>query len=442
MNFKKTATSVITLFILFFHIPAIAQASGKIMFVPTTTSESLLFINIETGELVSVAALDQLCYTVSIDEEKGIFYAITNNYMYKGELKSGNILDKYQFMELIEKTNNDYTDPNMSIIPKGVTTSGYAIIEFNPRKLESLRNTKKYSDKIISISQQPTSEEKLDALNEINAAIGENSKTLEKESKIQELYLIDFNKKSKTHYATYNSDEVLFFGFGDNAITYNISQKELTYKDALSGEVKKAISYSGFFAKHPELAQLKIWYAPSPVGNNNVTKCGFIDGVNSKYIRMTFDSKTNEILNREDIAFKDLIYSSSGSLTYANPEMNGTYYAETECNIPRQPEMPVFPKMKGTSAKKMAAWQEEINKIQEEHKKKMEEWSKQIKQRENFCSLSVYKDKEMTQKLITIPKAEKGTIIDNDKILITRANEVVLYNLNTGATVWTVDTNF
>lgn len=413
---------------------AYSQTLDKIYPVIKMSSNSILFLNLETGELISVAVFDQPAYNVVINEN-GVFYAITTNYMYKGDLKSGDILDKYKHTDLIEKTVNDYVDPNMYIVPRGVTPDGYALIDFNSRRLEATRNTKKYSDKLTK--------EDGNAVFDIVAASEKNRKVFEKESKTLELYLIDFNKKSKTHYGTFNTDEVIVGGISQGEIIslYNIPKHEWTYKNIISGKETKKISYSGFFAKHPEFASLKLWYAPAYT-ENDITKCGFTDTVNNQYVKIVFNSKTNEILNREDIDYKDLIYTSSGSLTYTKPEMEGTYYAKPECNIPPQPAAPTFPELNGTSAKKMAAWQEEINKINEEYKKKSEEWSNQIKQRENFCTLNIYKDKEMAQKLISIPKAERGTIVDNNKVLITRANEVALYNLNTGAEVWKTDTNF
>src|SRR5690606_2091433 len=143
-------------------------------------------------------------------------------------------------------------------------------------------------------------------------------------------------------------------------------------------------------------------------------------------------------LTRDEILYKNIIYQGKAQLLYLNSEDEGIYFANAECNIPSQPEMQELPEMKGTSAKKLAAWQEEVNKIQEEYKKKSEEWIKQTQQRENFCTLHIFGDQTMTQKLISIPKAEKGTIVNKDKVLITRANEVALYDLNTGTEVWTI----
>lgn len=435
---KRKVTIIIALvwFLLLSGLNAYSQTLDKIYPVIKMSSNSILFLNLETGELISVAVFDQPAYNVVINEN-GVFYAITTNYMYKGDLKSGDILDKYKHTDLIEKTVNDYVDPNMYIVPRGVTPDGYALIDFNSRKLEATRNTKKYSDKLTT--------EDDNAVFDIAAASEKNLKVFEKESKTLELYLIDFNKKSKTHYGSFNTNDVLVGGIsqGDIIPLYDISKHEWTYKNAISGEVTKKISYSGFFAKHPELASLKMSdsYFPLPLADN-VVKCRFNDMINEKYVEIAFNSKTNEILSRKDIDFKGFGLKGFGILTYTNPEMEGMYYPKSECDFPPQPAAPTFPELNGTSAKKMAAWQEEINKINEEYKKKLEEWSNQIKQRENFCTLNIYKDKEMAQKLISISKAERGTIVDNNKVLITRANEVALYNLNTGAEVWKTDTNF
>lgn len=436
MKKRITTIIVITLFVLLSGANAYSQTMDKIYPVIKPTSNSILFLNIETGELISVAVFDQPAYNVVFTED-GLFYVISTNYMYKGDLKSGDILDKYKHTDLIEKTVNDYFDPNMYIIPRGITPDGYALIDFNAKKLEATRNQKKYMDKLLKAEGN--------AVFDITAASEKNNKVLEKESKTLELYLIDFNKKSKTHYGSFNTNDVFVGGISQGEIIslYDVSKHEWTYKNVISGEVTKKISYSGFFAKHPELASLEMKdsYLPLPLAND-IVKCRFNDTINKKYVKITFNYKTNEILSREDIDFKAFGLKGFGILTYTNPEMEGMYYPKSECDFPPQPAAPTFPELNGTSAKKMAAWQEEINKINEEYKKKLEEWSNQIKQRENFCTLNIYKDKEMTQKLISISKAERGTIVDNNKVLITRANEVALYNLNTGAEVWKTDTNF
>jgi len=381
-----------------------------------------------------VATLDENCYAATIDEEKNIFYALSQHYMYKGDLKTGEILDRYKFMDIIEKTENDYVDPNLFIIPREVTTNGYAIVEFNPRKLEASRNMKKYSDILIKGAG--------DAVFDVAAESEENNEIYAKESKTEEFYLIDFNKKSKTHYATYNLDEVTFVGLNESeAISYNKYTRELVYEDFLSGTEKKKISYAGFFNQHAALKELKTEFGPR-ILKNDVVNYRFNDTINQKFIDITFNSKTNEILTRDEILYKNIIYQGKAQLLYLNSEDEGIYFANAECNIPSQPEMQELPEMKGTSAKKLAAWQEEVNKIQEEYKKKSEEWIKQTQQRENFCTLHIFGDQTMTQKLISIPKAEKGTIVNKDKVLITRANEVALYDLNTGTEVWTIDTNF
>src|SRR5690606_2544034 len=336
MKSRKTKAILITLSALFLGFAAAAQTSGEIVFISSTTSPSLFFINLEKGELVSVATLDEQPGATAIDEANGIFYTLTHHYMYKGDLKSGEILDKYKFMDIIETTDNDATDPNLYIVPGGVTTDGYALVEFNSRKLEAARNLIKYTNELTNAEG--------DAAYEISKKAEEKNEVYQKENKIQQLHLIDFNNKSKTHYATYNSDEVMTSPLlaPDGTISiYDIGKQERYRKDIVNGQINQQVSYTGLFTQRPDLANHKIIIPPVSLANN-ISRIRFFDETTNKYIDISFNSETNEIVMQNEIDIKE-ITSQSGSLSYQNTDV--IYFEKTECDIPPFPKMAELPKL-------------------------------------------------------------------------------------------------
>ncbi len=84
-------------------------------------SESLIFVDANIGEIKSFAILDEPIWSVNLNEEENIFFAQSRHHIYKGSLKTGEVLDEYQYMEVLKEQKDDDMDPNINIIPYGVT---------------------------------------------------------------------------------------------------------------------------------------------------------------------------------------------------------------------------------------------------------------------------------------------------------------------------------
>ncbi|UAB80624.1 hypothetical protein INR76_10925 [Marixanthomonas sp. SCSIO 43207] len=429
MKNTKLSILLVTLLCLVQIIPINAQETPDLGIMPIYkfTNNQVLFVDGTAGELKSFAVLDQPVMAVAVNKETGMSYAASRHSVYKIETESGEVVDSYQFFDILEKGPEDLTDPNMMIIPRGITNKGQVIVMHN----DAFRNLQKKQQELTSKMKNASTNE----IMELSKQLSEISPKLAEAGKKQTYYLIDFSTKSKRIFNEYDITKERFLALRNNGtfILHDKSKQSIKFIDVNTNEVIKEVSSSILYDQFPELRKYSR-NATVRLLSDNLLLYNFIG--NGEGVRFLYNLENNEILFSES-------YEGITNIGYPLYYENTSEYlfGEKDCSVGPMPDAPDFGSPAGTSKKKMAEWQEQMTKKQNEWQKAMKEWQDASSDPDN-CDLKLYSDINKENLVMKIPKASFASIYNNNFALINRMYELVLYNVETQEPVWTIDIDF
>ncbi len=141
MNHKKLIIMkkfIIILFLLTSFFTATAQKKMDKPYVIWSSARPVISIlNLRTGETVSSPALKENPISVIFNKEQNKIYATTKHFGYQLDVKTCEILIKFQFTDILQKKAGELIDPNLMLMPVGLNDEG---IGFFYNMNESIQN--------------------------------------------------------------------------------------------------------------------------------------------------------------------------------------------------------------------------------------------------------------------------------------------------------------
>ncbi len=140
-------------FFLMFSIQFTNANTDPILIHSSFTSNIITGIDVKTGNIQFTAKLEEPVWFKSKINDENVFYAQTRHYGYKINATSGEVLDSYKFTEIQTMKKSDYIDPNLQIIPFGITKNGIGSfsIQFKESKKYKVLNPK-YSKNLTMVT--------------------------------------------------------------------------------------------------------------------------------------------------------------------------------------------------------------------------------------------------------------------------------------------------
>lgn len=423
--------SLVVLVLISFATNLVAQSDLNIGVIPIYSpgsSQRILFVDADKGEIKSFTNIDEPISNLSINNKEGVFYLLSRHNMYKGDLNSGEIIDKFQHTDVIEQKSDDILDPNSNIMPYGVSEDGYAIIQYNSELEEISRQQTEVIERMGSAS-----------MSEINTLNKKNDELTTKMTILinsQELYLVDFNSKSKKLYGKFNMEENRYLGIDGKLVKfYNPKKQVVSYRNILDQEVVNERSISGLFEQYPNLRNVN---NPSvrEVSENIIYYAYFNMSSGGTYY--LYNTETNNVILKKE-------FPSAAQMNYPLLYFNTTYYslAELSCNIGPMPSIPEFPEFSGKPKKKLiAAYEAKLDSIQNAHQKALNEWSEKATNPQKSCGINILDKDDLTKVKMVIPNTSMAFIYNDKYALVNRNFEVALYNIDTNEQLWVIDTDF
>lgn len=411
---------------------SMAQDTDKMGIVPVFNynSNQVLFVDADLGEMKSFAVFENPVTSVAVNEKEGVFYAMSRHVLYKADLESGDVLDQVQFMEVLEKQPSDVIDPNLQIIPYGVTEEGYAFYSYNEPYISLMREQQDLLAKMKGAS--------LEEITAISKKIQEISPKMTEYALQQRLFRVDLTSKSPTEYDTYDMQHKLILKLDQRGqlLIHDKDADVIAYLDVASGNKVKELPATAIYTQYPEFKQHEKNVSVIMVSDDLIQYSVYgINGlVGGKYI--LFNTTTNEV-----VLVKEFDSPMDGTYPLYYENCKNYVFADKQCSIGPMPPMPDFGQPAGYSKKKIAAWEEEMKKKQTAYQKALNEWQDRATNPEN-CDIKILEGTDFNNVVMEIPKASYA-IVQNDKYcIVNRLHELAMYNLETKELVWSIDTDF
>lgn len=353
--------------------------------------ENLLIVDATKGELVSFASVGEPIYTATINEDENVFYMATFNNIYKGDIETGDIIDKYKFNDL------DFNDPDPMIkikcTPLEVTPDGRAVYQVN---------------------------------GEINA---ENNYTLP-----QHLYVADINSKTSSLLFDITPDNFYNASLDrinqkitGNYIVVDNSNLLLKFIDLDTKKVVEERQLPDISDNYPKLKNYKTTVKYDPYQNllsYYSTKEG---DIGSKSINVILDTKKDEILIYQE--FKGMEMLELPTVAGFNTQ-NSTYYFAKRVSISKENSMPEVSDYDFTKPGAGDEFQKELKK-----------WQDAATNPDNY-KVIIYEGGELKKVIAEIPKTMSVGIHNDIYAFVNRFYEIELLNIQTNETIWKIDTDF
>lgn len=114
----------------------------------SNTSPVITAINVPTGEILFSKDVKEPVWQVNYVSKDNVVYIQTRHYAYKLDAITGDVLSELQYMDIMEQKDYHYTDPNLKIIPYGITDKGIGVfyilmgesLKYKPTQSEYLKN--------------------------------------------------------------------------------------------------------------------------------------------------------------------------------------------------------------------------------------------------------------------------------------------------------------
>lgn len=427
MNLKNK----LVLIILFIFTTAGYAQETEIGLIPTYRGgdSKALFIDADAGEIVGFAAFEEPVWMVKLSDDEASFYALSRNTLYKGDVVTGEIVDKYQFMEILEQSPSDLTDPNLNIFPLGVTSTGKALYSYNEKLFNLTKRQSEISSKMSGAS--------MSEINKLSKELNGIASQLGPLYTLMPTFLVDLNTKTKQNYQEFDHRGEKYAGITmDNYLqTFDLKTNKLYLKDIETKDVIKEYDINSIYTEKPNLKS----YMPGTQSmvSKNLMNCIYFDPKVALHgTSVLFDVMREEIVLSYD-------FTSAMEMMYPVYYENCSEYkiAKKTCDIGPMPGLPDFGTPSGTSKSKMAEWQEQMKKKQVDHQKALKEWQDKATNPEN-CNTVFYSDAQLTNKTGEIENAAGGVIYRDNYFLVVRNFEVAMYDLETQEMIWSVDTDF
>ncbi len=409
--------------------------SQKIGILPIYTwgSDFVLFVDGDAGEIVNSAVLPEPIGPTMTNLEEDAIYFVSHHYIVRLNTLTGEIEDEYKFMDILVQQPEELSDPNLSIIPMGVTKNGHALIMFN----ETMREKQIASKRAIN-------NENLDKADEI-------LKEMESIKPIS-LYLVDINNKSFTKFGDFSNYEQFGYDFKNgNILIWNTSNGRISIVDIASNKTIREETIKLNFNTIPELSGRKLSFSLPTLNLDNVLTVSITAIDTTLYQHESYNVSIDLNISKVIQIEKKLFNPSSDAVAAHTVNCKMPWFYKVDSDIGEVPQTPVqaeTPELTGTSKKKVALFNQKMKEWEDEEDRKNNEYSKALKEYNQRImdpasyTITISHDQEMKEPVLVMNGNGGGTIY-NDKYLLSRNTSAIsLYSLEDGKILWEVDTDY
>lgn len=405
--------SIAIAFLCLIHL-ANGQNDLPISFIRLTET-NISKLEFETGKILYSTKIPEQIIRYTEVEKENILYVLTRHNVYVLNNNNGEIIEQYQFCEVLTKTNNDMYDPNVNIMPLGITKSGigfYYILHEAARKyaMSDPKHLEAMSKTIIhqfNIKNKSTSVYKNIDNKEYDGVVVprliKNKILLTKKAPTTTSILLELYSATNVEDISIYNIPVLIKG---NEFGLNINNVKNYYFNNLNFKNNMA-----------SVVQLNV------LDNDNI-------------YQYTFDIELNK-----PIDFKYLKKLSSTipniNLNTINCEQNYDY--KIICDEKQaMPSAPVFEVPKKTNKKAMALWNRKADSLNLAYKKTLKKYMDSLMDNSS-CELEVYTIKEGKKEFVDVFFGATSVTIYNDHYIFYHDDlEYVMYDISKKSIAWSI----
>lgn len=361
--------------------------------------ENLLIVDATKGELVSFASVGEPIYLAVVYEVEKIFYLVTFNNLYKGDIETGDIIDKYQFNDL------DFNDPDPLIktkyTPLSVTLDGRLVYQKNG---EMNAENNYILDQHLYVANINTKTSSF--LYDITPENLYSGGPAIENGQITDEYIVVDSKNSLQKYINLDTKDI-------------VKEMKRTIPDitALYPELKNNENNGNYDYFFPNL----ITYISTE--KLTQTKDGGFEG---NYTQIIYDTKAEKTLSKYEFGIEDI---SSIPIVAGYNTKNSTYYFYKRVPLKENPQ----PDASDYDFTKPGA--------SDEMMKDLKKWQNAATNPDNY-KVVIYEDGELKKVVTEIPKTMSVGIHNDIYAFVNRFYELELINIQTNETVWKIDTDF
>jgi hypothetical protein len=395
-----------------------------------TKSKTISKIDIVTGQVLFTVKLSEPPYYYKLNNEKTVVYAATRHFAYKIDSKTGEIIKEFQFTDILTKEEGEVTDPNINIIPLGLSNEG---IGFFQNIQEDARELKLAYDKL----SKPSIEQFQTFMKEFSMALHESKiRTYNIEKETSTIY----RKISDPLYGTgaspkiINNELIFYKTLKDN------SQIIIEFYDlhtpTLIKEITVPIILNG--ANEYNITKDMISSISSPtIKENNIISITLTpkkDYLNVSYSYL-YDTKENKVVDIKKT--KVFGKNSNNRIALINCEKN--FQSDLKC--PEKAPFPSAPEIY-TPKKHNKKARAEADKINAE---RLKEYQKQCKiftsniSDNSGCKLQIFEMINNEKNLVKEITGTKNASIYYDRyVLYSDGLDYIMYDIEKKAEIWTL----
>jgi len=380
-------------------------------------STSVAFIEGHTGKLVSKATATEPIFFASIDSGQDIFYLQSRHSIFKGNITTGQILEKQRVYEEEEKIG--IVDYNRFIQPLGINNKGIAIWSYDMELTQIMKE-------IASNTDQNKYAELMNQQYELAMA-----PTVYKQYDFTSKEISTYGPTDKYLIALQSDDNIWLMNRTEGTIVLEnrVTKKEISSYDAIAPLKSHPILQNYIGMGIPTIIGGDLFALTFPIPNKNITAI--------------CNNKTGEIITTYNSSISDI---HSYPLILIDSDSNIYGRIERTLNVPE----PQIPKISYSKDKIITSRDENSSvfdqKEHDEYKVKLDAYKSRYaiwaenRNSPELNNILLFSNKNMEEEPILVIKgALHAQIYNNTNALVINNNNIVMYDINTASKKWTVN---
>ncbi|MBL4908336.1 MAG: hypothetical protein COA50_08350 [Flavobacteriaceae bacterium] len=394
------------------------------------TEKAVFFVDKNKGSIETMVSVKEHPISASHNTIENVIYIISHHYIFKADGTSGNILDEYQYADILEKKPGDPIDPNLYYSPKGVNKNGMGLFTFNKEFRE------------ISIVQNRQLNQSIKGISSLNST--EIINKYAELANIQPAFLVDFKAKTVKPYKIYDQRETFpgYFSLEGYLMEISAKDKSIIYYDL---KTKIKANKEPFTAYNYDLSTVEQLKNKSIFSQTSVSLSDelyamivFVNGsAGMERYTLMCNKNTNKIIQFFEDEYVWVIQKNC----------NKVWHASKKSKKPPMPKTPDYSIPKGLKKKEIKEYTSINAKKSVQFQKDLQEWSKQ--QMETNIKVVLYNDIELKTPIIEHnSRIGSAGVVYNDRYYLvhefvgTVLGGYTMYDLSNGKIVYTIDLDF
>jgi len=397
-------------FLLFLIVPLVnwSQAEKSSSFLHyALNSDVLSRIDVKTGNVLFSVKLKESCFRVTESKSKKTVYVLTKHFGYAINGNDGTIETEFQFTDFLVKESNEHVDPNMFIIPIGLSDNGIGFF---------INSTDKSNPNYL----------KTNIIQEINIRDKRVTDVLELDKSKYDAGAIPSYHLNGLHLLKYNQNEHVIAIERREVLNYDkITFTYIPVKQVLINMNEfKTIQCANVFYEDTELASCIILAYVNDIS------------IPPRLFTYKFNLKTNS-----PISFEEYSTKKQPEVYILLQDCTSEYFGNVSCTEPmKRPIIPSLNPPKKMKKKERAEWLEKSTQRTKEWAIQMKKYNNSINTFQTSCNFKLYSDKEKLNLIGEFTKDQFSAvyIYDDQYIFYNNGYEYVMYDLINKTEIWSM----